>query len=940
MTVAAVVPRSEWQGDGETTTFTFQWPYYDSSDVKVWVNDTPATGYSVAPGVLTFATAPVSGAQILALRQTPESRSTSYMNGAPIDAPALNQDLDRVVTMVQDVGARDQLAAETIVEVDGKLNTLDQAVSAAQGSASQAQSSASTAGAYATQAQGSASAAQSSAEAADASASQAKATLDSAATTIGNAQTQAVNAVTSARDAATESISSAESGAVTAITQRETTALTDISHAGTAAVNGIANQGEASANAIVSAGNQAAQDIVSAGTSARAGIASDLTAGLNQLDAAQKAASDTLLTALAASVTYDLTAEVDGTRKTFTVAAPTDMSFAADQVVYGGKLLIKNVEYTLTWASDGTGTLTWLPDTAPDSAGDRHLVLILGFRYADRAQAAQGIADIVSAKGNVAASIDSGGKLQLDASVSYNKLSNTPEINDKAIEGDHPGAYYGLADLLVPSPTVQGAKSQISTDGAIVRIRGLNDAGTDAAVSAEQTGVVNMYAQTDDTHKIALDLRPSTGLTLTGDLAYADKADENVVTKKDLEDNASGYSVDSFLDKYDAGGSNVTAAKDATSGKLTLNSSNSGDFMPMEHRTTTEDNQVYTWDWEWGTKGELEADYTGGGIGTRSSLYVGDEFTFTTMNKGHLTMSDGSLSAHVPNAQGNTNFGGWLTLSALTFSASFNTANSDSDPNAVTGNFDLDTDGFFLEFTDKKNDGKTAVIGEDDALYFQCYAANDSDHNADLTFTQTDLKLTFGAGRDALSDNSVLTKGDLSGMSGVWIPASLNGTYGTYATTIDMSNGAKYDIKLVNKDNPSIEYTEITAQPASTGLTVKTEWLGDYSTLTMGGADGIDLSWMDELVALHVGGTAGYDARLVFSAPRTSLTASSVMTWGDRGVVNMLDSDLTAATTLVPGKLYAGWSSGSDAAGWTGYQRVGFATTASYAGLVTLNSAV
>lgn len=111
-----------YMGNGTTTEFTFNFPYFENSNIVVTKNGAAATGYSIvgnsegadanipfAGGKVVFAAAPSSLDSITITRQLPLSRITDYQPTARIEPTILNQDLNYLMEVIKD--RKDELEA-------------------------------------------------------------------------------------------------------------------------------------------------------------------------------------------------------------------------------------------------------------------------------------------------------------------------------------------------------------------------------------------------------------------------------------------------------------------------------------------------------------------------------------------------------------------------------------------------------------------------------------------------------------------------------------------------------------------------------------------------------------------------------------------------------------------------------------------------------------
>ena len=104
-----------YMGNGETTEFTFNFPYFDNSNIVVTKNGMQATGYNIigtpggldadipfVGGTVVFEVAPCSLDCIVIARQLPMARVADYQPVAQINPTTLNQDLNYLMEVIKD----------------------------------------------------------------------------------------------------------------------------------------------------------------------------------------------------------------------------------------------------------------------------------------------------------------------------------------------------------------------------------------------------------------------------------------------------------------------------------------------------------------------------------------------------------------------------------------------------------------------------------------------------------------------------------------------------------------------------------------------------------------------------------------------------------------------------------------------------------------------
>lgn len=104
-----------YMGNGSTTEFYFNFPYFENSNVVVTKNNQTATGYNVignsggldadipyTGGKVVFETAPKALDEIVISRSLPLSRVADYQPTARIEPTTLNQDLNYLMEVIKD----------------------------------------------------------------------------------------------------------------------------------------------------------------------------------------------------------------------------------------------------------------------------------------------------------------------------------------------------------------------------------------------------------------------------------------------------------------------------------------------------------------------------------------------------------------------------------------------------------------------------------------------------------------------------------------------------------------------------------------------------------------------------------------------------------------------------------------------------------------------
>lgn len=110
-----LMQKVSYMGNGSTTEFSFNFPYFENSNVVVTKNNQTATGYNIignsagldadipyVGGKVVFETAPSALDNITILRSLPLSRIVDYQPTAKIEPTTLNQDLNYLLEVIKD----------------------------------------------------------------------------------------------------------------------------------------------------------------------------------------------------------------------------------------------------------------------------------------------------------------------------------------------------------------------------------------------------------------------------------------------------------------------------------------------------------------------------------------------------------------------------------------------------------------------------------------------------------------------------------------------------------------------------------------------------------------------------------------------------------------------------------------------------------------------
>ena len=124
-------------GDGESTEFTFSFPFFQESDIKVSIDNTLLnnTEYNVNPnddftgGMIIFSSAPETGKNIDIFRQVDLSRVIDYQTTEKIDPEDLNTDFNFLLAALQDIRTIDVDLAQWANVHDTLLTKIDYVIS-------------------------------------------------------------------------------------------------------------------------------------------------------------------------------------------------------------------------------------------------------------------------------------------------------------------------------------------------------------------------------------------------------------------------------------------------------------------------------------------------------------------------------------------------------------------------------------------------------------------------------------------------------------------------------------------------------------------------------------------------------------------------------------------------------------------------------------------
>jgi hypothetical protein len=196
------VTQNTYTGNGSTVLYSFTFPYLEASDIKVTLNGTLTTAYTLANATtIQFNTAPANGAVIVIYRDTANTDLVAeFYPGSAIRAQDLNNDFTQGLYIAQESRNTADSAQSASTSATATANTALSQSSAAVNTANTASANASSAVTTANTASTNASAAVSTANTASSNASTAVTTANSAVTT---ANTKGDAAIASAATANT-----------------------------------------------------------------------------------------------------------------------------------------------------------------------------------------------------------------------------------------------------------------------------------------------------------------------------------------------------------------------------------------------------------------------------------------------------------------------------------------------------------------------------------------------------------------------------------------------------------------------------------------------------------------------------------------------------------------------------------------------------------------
>ena len=267
------ITENQYTGDGTTVLFSFTFPYLETTDIKVSLNGTVTTAYTLANATtIQLNTAPVNGAAIRIYRETDDSAlAATFYPGSAIRSNDLNDNFTQNLYVTQEssnnAGTATSTANTALTNSNTAISTANTALStsntaiadsaAAVATANTADANASAAVSTANTASTNATTAVNTANSAASDAATALSTANTALSTANTASTNATAAVSTANTASTNA-----SSAVSTANTASSNATTAVSTANTAASN--ASTALSTANTAISTANAAASAVANA----------------------------------------------------------------------------------------------------------------------------------------------------------------------------------------------------------------------------------------------------------------------------------------------------------------------------------------------------------------------------------------------------------------------------------------------------------------------------------------------------------------------------------------------------------------------------------------------------------------------------------------------------------------------------------------------------
>ncbi len=113
--IADIAPRIQYTGDGTQSAFAYPFPVFNDADLKIYVDgvlQTLSTDYAVtgsgnsSGGIVTFTTPPATALTVTLVRELSVARTTDFQESGEFRAKVINDELDRLIAMIQETGSR------------------------------------------------------------------------------------------------------------------------------------------------------------------------------------------------------------------------------------------------------------------------------------------------------------------------------------------------------------------------------------------------------------------------------------------------------------------------------------------------------------------------------------------------------------------------------------------------------------------------------------------------------------------------------------------------------------------------------------------------------------------------------------------------------------------------------------------------------------------
>lgn len=125
MTVSTTINKVSYIGNGVATEFAIPFPFLETSHLKAYqlLNDiqTERTDWIVQNDNMIFTAAPVSGAQIVIMREVPYTQETDYRENEILAAETLERNFDKLTMQVQQL--KEQIGRSVMVDIFDNTDT-------------------------------------------------------------------------------------------------------------------------------------------------------------------------------------------------------------------------------------------------------------------------------------------------------------------------------------------------------------------------------------------------------------------------------------------------------------------------------------------------------------------------------------------------------------------------------------------------------------------------------------------------------------------------------------------------------------------------------------------------------------------------------------------------------------------------------------------------